>query len=259
MQLGRVYDAACQIALERDPGVAGDVVIPVVAECDDSFLNDCRRMQVERRDVRAAYEAALASRASTAPPDEGAVGAGHGDVLPGLQGRHRYVLAGHPRGTHRRGAADDQLRRPRAAHRRRRPGRRGCSPPASPDDAGWLVHRRRRHRRPGDGSGCDRLARRVGLGLARTGSVGAPRQRRDLPGRQHHARPDRDGTGSDAGTRWPARRSTPCSRRWSTPPRRPCSTRCSSRRRPWAATATPARGSTRTPSPGCCGSTSCRD
>src|SRR4051794_1783556 len=46
MQLGRVYDAACEIAVEQDPEVANDVVIPVVAECDDSDLNDCRRMQV---------------------------------------------------------------------------------------------------------------------------------------------------------------------------------------------------------------------
>ena len=50
MQVGRVYDAACEIARwRRTPASADDVVIPVVAECDDSFLNDCRRMQVERR------------------------------------------------------------------------------------------------------------------------------------------------------------------------------------------------------------------
>ena len=59
MQLGRVYDAACELALEQDAGVADEVVIPVVAECDDSFLNDCRRMQVTTDDVRAAHAAAL--------------------------------------------------------------------------------------------------------------------------------------------------------------------------------------------------------
>src|SRR6476661_5901315 len=64
MQLGRVYDAACQIALESDDGVHADVVIPVVGECDDSFLNDCRRMQVEVADVRASHRAALESRGS---------------------------------------------------------------------------------------------------------------------------------------------------------------------------------------------------
>src|SRR3954453_2336964 len=58
MQLGRVYDAACELELARHPEVADDVCIPVVAECDDSFLNDCRRMWVTADDVRAAHDAA---------------------------------------------------------------------------------------------------------------------------------------------------------------------------------------------------------
>src|SRR3954469_13978098 len=56
MQLGRVYDAACQLALAEDPGVADDVVIPVVGECDDSFLNDCRVMQLETADVQTSWQ-----------------------------------------------------------------------------------------------------------------------------------------------------------------------------------------------------------
>ena len=78
MQLGRVYDAACRIALEQGSEVADDVVIPVVGECDDSFLSDCRRMQVEYHDVVAAHRAALGSRGGAGPPPEGAVGAGTG-------------------------------------------------------------------------------------------------------------------------------------------------------------------------------------
>ena len=78
MQLGRVYDAACEIALETHPEIAQDVVIPVVAECDDSFLNDCRRMQVSHEDVRAAYDAALASRGATGPPPRARSGRGPG-------------------------------------------------------------------------------------------------------------------------------------------------------------------------------------
>lgn len=78
MQLGRVYDAACEIALEEHPEIAQDVLIPVVGECDDSYLNDCRAMQVGTADVRAAYTRALASRGTTQPPPEGAVGAGTG-------------------------------------------------------------------------------------------------------------------------------------------------------------------------------------
>src|SRR5262245_36481691 len=39
MQLGRVYDAACELMIEEDPQVGDEVVIPVVGECDDSYLN----------------------------------------------------------------------------------------------------------------------------------------------------------------------------------------------------------------------------
>src|SRR5436189_253148 len=47
MQLGRVYDAACELLMAEDPGIGSDdVIIPIVAECDDSFLNDARYMQV---------------------------------------------------------------------------------------------------------------------------------------------------------------------------------------------------------------------
>src|SRR5215472_2245117 len=41
MQLGRVYDAACELLGEEEPAIGDeDVIIPVVAECDDSFLSD---------------------------------------------------------------------------------------------------------------------------------------------------------------------------------------------------------------------------
>ena len=139
-----------------------------------------------RTTCRAAHAAALASRGSSAPPDEGSVGVGHGHVVPGLQGRHRHVVAGDARRAHGRGAADDELRRARAADRRRRPGR-----PA----AGRLA--RRRSKPAGSCIGVvvtdapGRPARlraagpadRAGAGPDRLG--GPPRQRRDLPGREH--------------------------------------------------------------------------
>jgi D-aminopeptidase len=80
MQLGRVYDAACELLIDEDDGIGEDVIIPVVAECDDSFLNDARRMQVTRTDVAEALSNARASARATpkvAPP-EGAVGSGTG-------------------------------------------------------------------------------------------------------------------------------------------------------------------------------------
>ncbi len=171
MQLGRVYDAACGLALEGDPGVAEEVVIPVVAECDDSWLNDCRRMQLVPDDVRAAHDAALASRGSTTV-EEGSVGAGTGMSCLGFKGgigtssrvtpaghtvavllltnfgeRSRLTVAGVPVGL--------LLGEPEAP-----------APPPGGSCIGVVVTDA-----PVDGAGCSRLARRVGLGLARTGST----------------------------------------------------------------------------------------
>src|SRR5215469_8820313 len=64
MQLGRAYDAACELLMAEDDGIGvDDVIIPIVAECDDSFLNDARRMQVSAADVKTALDAARASAA----------------------------------------------------------------------------------------------------------------------------------------------------------------------------------------------------
>ncbi len=85
MQLGRVYDAACELLIEEQPAIGtDDVIIPIVAECDDSFLNDARRMQVSAADVRRARAAARASVGGAAA--EGAVGAGTGMSCLGYKG-----------------------------------------------------------------------------------------------------------------------------------------------------------------------------
>ena len=86
MQLGRVYDAACELLIAEQPAIGGeDVIIPVVAECDDSFLSESRRMQVQRDDVREALAAARASAGATVA-GEGAVGAGTGMSCLGYKG-----------------------------------------------------------------------------------------------------------------------------------------------------------------------------
>jgi D-aminopeptidase len=170
MQLGRVYDAACQIALSHHPGVAGEVVIPVVGECDDSFLNDCRVMQVETDDVFASHQQALDSRGGSAPPAEGSVGAGTGMSCLGFKGgigtSSRVTPDGHTVavllltnfGERRRltvsGVPVGQLLEPE------QPGRPAGS------CIGVVVTDA-----PVAGGDCARLARRVGLGLARTGST----------------------------------------------------------------------------------------
>jgi D-aminopeptidase len=71
--VGRVYDGAVSVAMAADPRVGvDDVVIPVVGECDDSWLSDARVAHVQPADVARAV--------SDAAPDfeQGAVGAGAG-------------------------------------------------------------------------------------------------------------------------------------------------------------------------------------
>ena len=172
MQLGRVYDAACEIELERDGRVAHDVVIPVVGECDDSHLNDCRRMQVGGDDVRAAHAAALASRGAGEPPAEGAVGAGTGMSCLGFKGgigtSSRVTAAGHTVGVlllTNFGSREALVVAGLPLGRLLPPITSGPDAPAG-SCLGIVVTDA-----PVDGASCARLARRIGLGLARTGSV----------------------------------------------------------------------------------------
>lgn len=171
LQLGRVYDSACRIALEHDPACATDFTIPVVGECDDSFLNDARRMQVEHEDVVAAWQAARDSRGAVEPPDEGAVGSGTGmscfDFKGGIGTASRRI------GEHTVGVLLMTNFGVRAEcvvdgvplGRLLGPTTTGPKAPAG-SCIGIVVTDA-----PVDGAACSRLARRIGLGLARTGSV----------------------------------------------------------------------------------------
>src|SRR3954454_16844248 len=96
MSVGRVYDGAVAAAIAADPRVGvDDVVIPVVGECDDSWLNDARVVQVEAGDVsRAVADAETATEVI-----QGAVGAGTGmvcfDWKGGIGSSSRLTGAGH--------------------------------------------------------------------------------------------------------------------------------------------------------------------
>ena len=83
MQIGGVYDATARYMMQRDPEIARTthVVMPVVGECDDSFLNDSRGMHVQPEHVHAALDSA-----SGGPVTEGAVGAGTGMICMGFKG-----------------------------------------------------------------------------------------------------------------------------------------------------------------------------
>jgi D-aminopeptidase len=178
LQLGRVYDSACRIELEVNPACATDFIIPVVGECDDSFLNDARRMQVEPENVVAAYDTAMASRGSSTPPEEGAVGSGTGMSCLGFKGgigTSSRVVGDHTVAVllmTNFGSREELVVNGVHVGRTLGPvvstGSTGQQAPGKPAGSciGIVVTDA-----PVDGASCARLARRVGLGLARAGSV----------------------------------------------------------------------------------------
>jgi D-aminopeptidase len=168
MQLGRVYDAACELHLEEEPEIGEEVVIPIVAECDDSFLNYAGRMQVTRDDVAEALRQARLKQA----PQEGAVGSGTGMSCLGFKGgigtASRVVPSGHTVGVL---AMTNFGQRDRLTVDGVPVGRllpEAPAPTAPPAGSCIVVVITDAPVLPAD---CQRLARRAGLGLARTGST----------------------------------------------------------------------------------------
>ena len=173
MQLGRVYDAACELMMETESDLGEDVVIPVVGECDDSFLSDVRRMQVTRTEVAEALSAAQQSVGSALAPDEGSVGSGTGMSCLGFKGgigtASRVLPSGHTVavllmtnfGERSRLTIDGV-----PVGRLLPPSRFAALPKPAGSCLGIAVTDA-----PLDGAACQRLARRIGLGLARAGSV----------------------------------------------------------------------------------------
>jgi D-aminopeptidase len=173
MAVGRVYDAAVQILVEEEPAIGvDDVIIPVVAECDDSFLSDPRRVRVTVEDVRHALLDARASAGGSIVV-EGAVGSGTGMSALGCKGgigtASRVVPDGHVVGVvamtnfgnwNRLTVAGVTVGQLLAAPDSAGPGRPAGSCIVVVVTDGLL-----------DPAGCCRLARRAGLGLARTGST----------------------------------------------------------------------------------------
>ena len=178
MAVGRVFDGAVAACVRGGSGasVADEVVIPVVGECDDSWLNDARTVQVEAEDAGRAVRGCDGRRRRP-----GLRRRRHRDDRARLEGRHRLVEPPRPRG---RGDG----RRPRA--RELRLGPRTCGSTACPvfrDDrrrhrpasAGRELHRRRRDRRaaqPAPSSSASRGARASGSRApARLPTTGAAR------------------------------------------------------------------------------------
>jgi D-aminopeptidase len=92
--IGIAYQASVRHMSALDPVVGtDDVLMPVVAECDDGYLNDNRVSTLTEGDVRAALESA-----DTGPVPEGVVGAGTGmqmfDFKGGIGTASRIVEIG---------------------------------------------------------------------------------------------------------------------------------------------------------------------
>lgn len=166
MAVGRVYDGAVAAAVAADSSVGTEnFVIPIVGECDDGWLNDARTVQVEAEDASGALAAAGEDVA------EGAVGAGTGMIAFGWKGgigTSSRVVEGATVGVlvlANYGSAAQLRIDGVPVGRQLEPPPPGRESPAGScigvvaTDAALGTHT------------LSRLARRVGLGLARTGSV----------------------------------------------------------------------------------------
>jgi D-aminopeptidase len=94
LSVGKVADAAVKWMSKKHPGIGGDedVIIPVVGECDDSFLNDAVGRHIRSDHVYRAIETA-----ASGPVAEGSVGAGTGmitcDFKAGIGTSSRTIAA----------------------------------------------------------------------------------------------------------------------------------------------------------------------
>jgi D-aminopeptidase len=97
MSVGKVSDATVKWMTRRFPGIGSeyDVIIPIVGECDDSWLNDAVGRHVRSEHVYRAIE-----QASAGPVPEGSVGAGTGlitcDFKAGIGTSSRRVTISKP-------------------------------------------------------------------------------------------------------------------------------------------------------------------
>jgi D-aminopeptidase len=170
--IGRVFDAVVDAVFAAVPATDPDgevVPVPVVGECDDSWLDESRRRHVTVADGRAAIEAA-----AIGPVAEGAVGAGTGMITMELKagiGTSSRVLP-------ELGTVGVLVLSNFGSLRRLRLGGRPIgvtladeAPASSRDDAGSCIGVVATDI-PLDARQLTRVARRVGLGLARVGSIG---------------------------------------------------------------------------------------
>jgi D-aminopeptidase len=169
--LGLAYDACVRYMSGRDAAVGvDDVLMPVVAECDDGFLNDNRATTLTAGDVVAALDCAAGGRVP-----EGAVGAGTGtqmfDFKGGIGTASRQIQIGSRTFTIGVLLNTNYGTRPQLQIAGHRLGRQltGNMPSRHKEGSCIAVVATDLPLHPQQ---LRRLARRVDIGLGRTGSVG---------------------------------------------------------------------------------------
>ena len=177
LSVGAVSDAAVQWMIEQFPGIGDehDVLIPLVGECDDSWLNDVAGRHVKPENIREALETA-----SSGPVAEGSVGGGTGMICsdfkagigtssrklsPALGGYTAGVLVmsnfGHMRDLRVAGLPVGPLLEPRYRHLHKRASGYGSIIAVFATDAPLSSHQ------------LGRVSKRVALGIGRAGSIAA--------------------------------------------------------------------------------------
>jgi D-aminopeptidase len=176
LAVGAVSDATVKWMVRKNPGIGGeqDVIIPLVGECDDSWLND-----VQGRHVREANVFEAIQTASSGPVAEGAVGGGTGMItadfksgigtasrrLPPAWGYTLGVLVmsnfGHLNGLRIGGYPVGEFLEPYYANVIRRKVSYGSIICVIATDAPLMTHQ------------LSRLAKRAALGIGRMGSFAA--------------------------------------------------------------------------------------
>jgi D-aminopeptidase len=168
MSVGMAYQGVVEATLREVPDAADDVVIPVIGECDDSWLSDPSMMVVQPRHVAAAF-----ADARDNVFDAGAIGAGSGMTCLGWKGgigTASRLADGHTLGVvvmTNFGALERLCVNGSPVGKRFAAlGRSGER--EAPEGSCIVVIATDAPILPAQ---CERVARRAGLGLARTGSV----------------------------------------------------------------------------------------
>jgi D-aminopeptidase len=192
MSVGMAYQGVVEATLGAVPEIADDVVIPVIGECDDSWLSDPSVMAVGPHHVAEAFD-----KATDGLFEAGAIGAGSGMTCLGWKGgigTASRLVDGHILGAlvmTNFGALERLCINGSPVGRRfaelGRDGEREASEGSCivviATDAPILPAQ------------CERVARRAGLGLARTGSVATHGSGEIFLAFSTSCRFDRDGRG----------------------------------------------------------------